>query len=347
MCSEAGREAVDAAVDGVVHARRTYAPVEGPGAASSGRGQQGRSDVRSQRWTGWTRRLGRRRSPPWWPGGTARASREVAAAAYAGVARGGRPLVVAVVVALAGALLALQLRPGHPCADAARRRPGGRRAASRKAQEEQPRRHRRPPSAYQAALPSLVHGRDPRRAGDGSSGTGAGVVVSADGAVLTALHVVDGAAAHRGDASPTAPRSSAQRRPRRTRRRDIAVLTASTAAPGRRAGGARRRRRRSATQVFALGHPFGLTRSLSRPAWSRRSTARSRSTDGRTLDGPHPVRRRGQPRQLRRPAAQPGRAGRRHRHRPGQPVRAELLRRHRLRRAHRHRRRRRRQRHPQ
>jgi S1-C subfamily serine protease len=47
---------------------------------------------------------------------------------------------------------------------------------------------------YQQILPSLVQIEASRpEAGDGASGTGSGVIVNASGAILTALHVVDGA----------------------------------------------------------------------------------------------------------------------------------------------------------
>jgi MoxR-like ATPase len=91
------------------------------------------------------------------------------------------------------------------------------------------------------------------------------------------------------------------------------------------------------TPVYAVGHPLGLTFSLSGGLIS--ALGRDLET-GRQADRPHPVRRGGQPGQLRRPAAQPGRPGRRYRDRTRQPEQAALLRRHRLRRAHRRRRRR-------
>ena len=100
---------------------------------------------------------------------------------------------MAVVVALAGALLALQLRPGAP---ALTQRDVDRAVDERvgKALEEQ---QNAPPAAsvvYQTVLPSLVQVVTRDGTGDGSVGTGAGVVVNADGTILTALHVVDGAA---------------------------------------------------------------------------------------------------------------------------------------------------------
>ena len=118
-------------------------------------------------------------------------------------------------------------------------------------------------AAYRVALPSLVTIATQRTGSNGAErGTGAGVVVSADGTILTALHVVDGATTHQGDlrrrhrvaaraiAGPGQPDN------------DIAVLTPSgsprSSSPRSSAAG-----RRSATPVFALGHPLGLTGSLS------------------------------------------------------------------------------------
>ena len=141
------------------------------------------------------------------------------------------------------------------------------------------------------------------------------------GAVLTALHVVDGAApiqvtfADGTEAGGQVAGEPAGQRHRRARRRP--------AARGRRARGAGRRRRRSATPSSPSATRSGLQRSLDRGRGLGLRPRRSAPRRGRTLDGPHPVRRRRQPGQLRRPAAQPGRAGGRHRHRawPTRPSR--------------------------
>ena len=199
-----------------------------------------------------------------------------------------------------------------------------------------------PPDAavvYQTILPSLVQlvSTGSLRAAADVPSTGAGVVVNADGTILTALHVVEGAEPSR-PASPTArgraPRSSA-RRPRAT-----SPCCRSTSCPRSSSRRARRRgpgrlprgRRRAPLRPDADAHLRG--RVGPGPLHPPRRRPRALRTD--------PVRRRRQPRQLRRPAAQPRRPGHRHRHRPGQPHGPVLLRRHRLRRADRDRRRRRR-----
>ena len=92
--------------------------------------------------------------------------------------------------------------------------------------------------------------------------------------------------------------------------------------------------------VVAVGNPLGLDDTTT-PGVISASTARSEADDGTTQRRPHPVRRRRQPGQLGRPAAQPRRRGDRHRRRPRRPVRRRVLHRHRLRGAHRRRRRRR------
>ena len=188
--------------------------------------------------------------------------------------------------------------------------------------------------------------REAVRAASGSeSGSGAGIIVNANGTILTALHVVDGADSITvcytdGTYSPADDRAAS------TPENDIATLAPVRPARDRRARGARRRRA-GRVPVFAVGHPLGLTDSLSAgvvSALDRIVTV----TATRRARAPHPDRRGGQPRQLRRPAAQQGRPGGRHRHRRSPtPADAGLLRRDRLRRAHRHgRRRRRRRRNP-
>lgn len=111
--------------------------------------------------------------------------------------------------------------------------------------------------AYQKALPSLVviTTTEP-----GGSASGAGVVVSADGSVLTALHVVSAATSItvRFSDGTQSPASIA----RQEASSDIAVLTpehpAGVIVPAVLGGGAT-----VGEPIFALGHPLGLTDSLS------------------------------------------------------------------------------------
>ena len=115
--------------------------------------------------------------------------------------------------------------------------------------------------AYQTALPSLVTitttgvGED-----DKQNGTGAGVVVSAEGTILTALHVVDGADTIRvrfADGTQTTAQIEEQEATS-----DTAVLTPGrlpeVVVPAVLGGGAQ-----VGDEVFPLGHPLGLTQSLS------------------------------------------------------------------------------------
>jgi S1-C subfamily serine protease len=91
-------------------------------------------------------------------------------------------------------------------------------------------------------------------------GTGAGVVASAEGAVLTALHVVEGARSIEvtfsdGTSSPATVE-------KQDKGKDIAVLTPErlpqVVVPAVLGGGAQ-----VGDDVFALGHPLGLNGSLS------------------------------------------------------------------------------------
>jgi S1-C subfamily serine protease len=113
-------------------------------------------------------------------------------------------------------------------------------------------------AAYRVALPSLVTIATQRTGTE--RGTGAGVVASAEGAVLTALHVVEGARAIEvtfsdGTSSP----ATVEEQDKDT---DIAVLTPErlpqVVVPAVLGGGAQ-----VGDDVFALGHPLGLNGSLS------------------------------------------------------------------------------------
>lgn len=116
-------------------------------------------------------------------------------------------------------------------------------------------------AAYQVALPSLVTIATQRTGSNGAErGTGAGVVVSGEGTVLTALHVVEGAKTIEVTFSDgTASSASVEDQDLAT---DIAVLTPErlpqVVVPAVLGGGAQ-----VGDPVFALGHPLGLTGSLS------------------------------------------------------------------------------------
>ncbi|HEX5428865.1 MAG TPA: trypsin-like peptidase domain-containing protein [Pedococcus sp.] len=133
--------------------------------------------------------------------------------------------------------------------------------------------------AYQAALPSMV--TISTEESGGGRGTGAGVVASRDGSILTALHVVDSASS----VSVTfadGTRSSASLL-KRDEANDIAVLAPAqlpqVLVPAVLGGGAQ-----VGDAVFALGHPLGLSDSLTAGVVSALDRKVRVSTD-RTLDG--------------------------------------------------------------
>jgi S1-C subfamily serine protease len=136
--------------------------------------------------------------------------------------------------------------------------------------------------AYQTILPSLVVIQtESAGTADDSRGIGTAVVINANGQMLTAFHVVDGASVIRvsfadgSESSATVLSSQPER--------DIAVLVAEklpeTVVPAVMAGGVR-----VGDEVYAVGHPFGLVGSLSAGVVSGldRSTT---SKNGRNLDG--------------------------------------------------------------
>lgn len=137
-------------------------------------------------------------------------------------------------------------------------------------------------AAYRVALPSLVTITTQRNGSNGvQRGTGAGVVVSASGAVLTALHVVDGAKSIEVTFSDgTASSASVEDQDPAT---DIAVLTPAqlpqVVVPAVLGGGAQ-----VGDPVFALGHPLGLNGSLSAGVVSALDRTIQVGTD-RTLKG--------------------------------------------------------------
>jgi S1-C subfamily serine protease len=136
--------------------------------------------------------------------------------------------------------------------------------------------------AYQTALPSLVT-ISTTGVGDNADqrGTGAGVVISAEGTILTALHVVDGADTIRvrfADGTQTSAEVEDQEAAS-----DTAVLAPDrlpqVVVPAVLGGGAQ-----VGDAVFPLGHPLGLTQSLSGgvvSALDRSISVRS----GQTLEG--------------------------------------------------------------
>jgi len=172
-------------------------------------------------------------------------------------------LLALLVVVLATAAALFQSRPDTP---ALTQRDVDRTVDERvgKALEEQ---ERRPPEAavvYETVLPSLVQ-----------------VVVNATGAILTALHVVDDAATVqvRFADGTVAQAEVTTRRPQD----DIAVLAVDrlpeVVVPAVLGGGAQ-----VGQEVIAVGHPFGLSRSVSAGVVSglERSV---RLDDGGELDG--------------------------------------------------------------
>ncbi|MGI8807002.1 MAG: S1C family serine protease [Acidimicrobiales bacterium] len=122
----------------------------------------------------------------------------------------------------------------------------------------------RPPASvrvYDAIRPPLVVIRSERPGGRGfGSGLGSGVIVNAQGDILTSLHVVQDAASIRvsfsdGTESPASVKSSDPDH-------DIAVLSPSrlpgVVVPAVLGGGAQ-----VGNEAFAVGHPLGLVASLS------------------------------------------------------------------------------------
>jgi S1-C subfamily serine protease len=137
-------------------------------------------------------------------------------------------------------------------------------------------------TAYQVALPSLVTIQTDRQGGDGiERGTGAGVVISRDGTVLTALHVVEDATTIRvlfADGTESGAEVKDEQPDS-----DIAVLTPKrlpqVVVPAVLGAGAQ-----VGDAVFALGHPLGLSDSLSAGVVSALDRT-IRVSQGRTLEG--------------------------------------------------------------
>jgi S1-C subfamily serine protease len=137
-------------------------------------------------------------------------------------------------------------------------------------------------AVYEAIVPPLVVIETQRPGGAGGrSGVGSGVIVNAEGDILTSLHVVENAASIRvrfsdGTESPAAVRATDPAH-------DIAVLVPArlpeVVVPAVLGGGAR-----VGDEVFAVGHPLGLVGSLSAGVVSGLDRSFPMS-NGRTLGG--------------------------------------------------------------
>ncbi|HEY7718144.1 MAG TPA: trypsin-like peptidase domain-containing protein [Pedococcus sp.] len=208
---------------------------------------------------------------------------EVEAPARAPRRRPSRRVLVVVgllAVALAGWLV-LRPEPGPPPVSRAEVGAAVEQGIAEALEEQE----RRPPDAavvYEQVLPSLVQltSTGPGVGGSGRS-TGAGVVVNARGTVLTALHVVDGAdtveATFADGTEATA--EVVTRRPEA----DIAVLRVDrlpeVVVPAVLGGGTE-----VGHPVVAVGHPFGLSRTLTTGVVSALDRSASLS-GGRELSG--------------------------------------------------------------
>jgi S1-C subfamily serine protease len=114
---------------------------------------------------------------------------------------------------------------------------------------------------YDTILPSLVLIRSerPHTTTEDGSGLGSGVIINADGSILTSLHVVDGATTLRvtfADGTESAATIASS-----DPAHDSAVLTAATPpqviVPAVMGGAGR-----VGDEAFAVGHPLGLRNSL-------------------------------------------------------------------------------------
>jgi S1-C subfamily serine protease len=137
--------------------------------------------------------------------------------------------------------------------------------------------------AYQTILPSLVFVQTQRggAAAGGEVGTGAAFVINDEGAIMTALHVVEGAqsiTATFADGTETAARVV-----NADPDHDIAVLQTEdlpeVVVPAVLGGGAQ-----VGDDVFAVGHPLGLARSLTAGVVSALDRS-IRVENGDSLDG--------------------------------------------------------------
>ena len=147
-------------------------------------------------------------------------------------------------------------------------------------------------TVYQAILPSVVVIRTERAgttggtgtAGGESDGLGTGVVINAQGSILTARHVIAGATAItvRFADGTQAPAHLVSEQPAN----DTAVVAADTTAavivPATLGSS---RGLRVGDEVFALGHPLGLTDSLTAGVVSGLDRSAPLPDDGPTLTG--------------------------------------------------------------
>ncbi len=139
-------------------------------------------------------------------------------------------------------------------------------------------------AAFRTISPSLVTVTTARSGPDAGAASGvalgAGVVVNAEGAVLTALHVVEGGGSIRvrfADGTRAAARVTSKQAAR-----DIAVLAVDrlpdVVVPAVLGGGAQ-----VGDDVFAVGNPLGLQRSLTAGVVSA-TDRKVRADEGRTLN---------------------------------------------------------------
>ena len=196
--------------------------------------------------------------------------------------------------------------------------------------------------AYESILPSVVHVRGLPDAPDAdvASGretqSGTGVVIVDTGVILTNLHVVHGSKAikivfHDGLESDAVVIGMQPEQ-------DLAVLQAKTIPDDLMAATLRSTQGlRPGEPVIAVGFPFGIGPSVSTGVISGLGREYQNRRRQAHPHQPDPVRRRGEPGQLRRAADHAGRRGHRHRHRAAQSHRAPRVHRHRLRRADRER----------
>lgn len=227
---------------------RVLAPPEADAAGTSGNGDPGRRDERT---AARLRRAGGRAARPF-----------VAAWNRARTVPGRVWLVGVVAVVLVAAVGTYALTRPDPTPPVTQRDID---ATVKKGIEDQAKAEAAAPPdgtvAYQAIQPSLVLINSTRPGGSGGdSGSGAGVIVKTDGTILTALHVVNGATAI--TVSYTDGTSSHATIAGQQSESDIATLTPSvlpqTVVPAVLGGGVP-----VGAPVFAVGHPLGLTDSLS------------------------------------------------------------------------------------
>ena len=175
---------------------------------------------------------------------------------------------------------------------------------------------------YQVIQPSLVliQSTGPDKAGEEAEGLGSGVVISDQGEILTALHVVDGATEIKvffADGTETSAQVTGTQP-----ENDIAVLQpdqlpdvlvpAVLGNPNA---------MRVGDEAFAVGNPFGLYSSMSAGVISGFNRLFQAEGSNQQIEGLIQIELGGQSRQFRRTAAQPLWPGGWHRHRDLEPYR--------------------------